>query len=186
MEKFIGPLKVESVVVTRETSFLGTPVVEVTYTTGKKEIMTQTTYDLVVSEEARDYNAVRDLQFKAFKKEITPLIGNYLANKVDGEEDKDRPLVIEKALILAAEHSLKQRDIDGAFNEVSGEISLLFKDIGETVDLTYDRVTHYFWTQNDKAFVYGIAPITEVTLLQTKKHIEEIIKNDSPKEGGDN
>lgn len=183
MEQFIGEFAVKKVTVLPElVSFFGTPVVEVEFPSRPSEIMTKKVFDLVATTEPSNSTAVRDKQIDAFKVELAPVISRFVLNMYSPDKTKEVAEVVEKAVMLAAEYSFKLRDIDSAFNVVSGDIISVFKAIGENVDMNYDRVTQYFWTGKDGDFIPGTSPVSEVNLLQTKKFLEKIAKeNESAK-----
>ena len=184
-KQFIGPKAVEYVVVTGDVSFLGSDILKVQYKGGDTEIMTKPTFDLVVSEEPADFTSVRTKQFAELRKKLYPLLGNYIGN-IETENQGAKLEFIQGALTLLAEYSVKQRDIDVVFNDMTADIKVAFEDIGNSIDMNYDRVTNYLWTGDDKKFIPGVHPISEITFLETKKFLERITPQDEQPKEDDN
>jgi len=178
VKKYIGPKAVEYAIVTEDKSFLGTDIIKVQYEGGDTEIMTQTVYDLVTSDAPADFNSVRDTQFKALRAKLYPLLGGYIG-AMESENATPKLEFIQQSLVYLAEYSIKQRDIDKVFNDMTFDIKGAFEDIGQSIDGNYDRVTNFLWTGDDKKFIPGVHPISDITFLETKKFLEKI--NDTNK-----
>lgn len=177
-KKYIGPKLIEYVTVTGDKSFLGTEILKVQYQGGDTEIMTQTVFDLVITDAPADFNSVRDIQFKALRAKLYPLLGAYIGS-MESENATSKLEFVQQSLVLLAEYSIKQRDIDKVFNDMTFDIKGAFEDIGQSIDGNYDRVTNYLWTGDDKKFIPGVHPLSDVTFLETKKFLEKI--NDTDK-----
>jgi hypothetical protein len=178
VKKYIGPRAVEYVVVTGDKSFLGTDILKVQYEGGATEVMTQLVYDLVSTESPADFNSVRDTQFKALRAKLYPLLGAYIGS-MEAENAVQKLEFVQQSLIFLAEYSVKQRDIDKVFNDMTADIKGAFEDIGQSIDGNYDRVTNFLWTGDDKKFIPGVHPVSDITFLETKKFLEKI--NDTNK-----
>lgn len=181
MEKFIGPRKVENIQTLEVVSFTGGEVYKVLYVGGDTEIMSQKTFDLVVTEEPSDYTSVRDKQFEAFNEDFYPLLGGYISSLNEKDETvakENRTKFLQGALILVAEYSIKQRDIDVLFEKMAGLITKeTFNAIGNSINENYNRVTNFVWTGDDRKFIPGTNPLDEVTFLEAKVFLEKIDAN---------
>lgn len=181
MDKFIGPRKVESIQTLELVSFTGGEVYKVTYVGGFTEIISQKTFDLVVTDEPSDYTTVRNKQFEAFDLEFYPLLGGYIASLIEKDEviaKENRIKFLQNALILVAEYSIKQRDIDVLFEKMAGFITKeTFNAIGNSINENYNRVTNFVWTGDDTKFIPGTNPLDEVTFLEAKVFLEKINAN---------
>jgi len=175
---YIGPKQIESTQILEGKTFNGNNIYKVIYAGGDSEIISETALNLMQTEEPSDFTAARTKQFNAIRKQLFPLIGAYVSSlALDTEEDKKAASkdFLEKSLILLAEYSIKQRDIDVLFDGMAGEITVgTFKPIGNLVDEHYNRVTNFLWTGDDKKYIPGYHPISDITYLETKGFLEKI------------
>lgn len=175
---YIGPKIVEDLVVTPEKSFKGDDILLVKYSGGTTEILTRKTFELISTKEPSDYTSIREKQFDAVKKELYVLLGTYISSLSESDNKESKLKFLQETLILLAEYSVKQRDLDKIFDTMAASITGSFQDIGNSIDENYNRVTNFLWTGDDKKFIPGVHPMSDITFLETKKFLDIISKNE--------
>ena len=180
-EKFIGPKKIFAVEITGDVSFIGTKVLKVHYEGGGHEFLTETALGLISSDAPSDFTSVRNLVFKEAKKKMFPLLGAYIATLGEDvpEGDTTRQTLVTNLFEVVAEYSIKQRDIDPLFNDISAIIAKIYSDTGETIGENYNRIINYFLTGDLSTYIPGTDPLSETTFLEIKKSLEKVAEADA-------
>lgn len=75
--KYLGPNKIVDMTITEITTTLGSAVFEVTYESGVKELYPEKGFGLLVSNEAKDFNHLRDARVEVMVPKILELIEEY-------------------------------------------------------------------------------------------------------------
>lgn len=176
-QKFVGPKKVEQVVIDELKTFGKNDVVIVHYEGGTTELMPKRTFELVATEEPSDYTAVRSKKFGELKRELYPVFGEYVS-KLGLEQsvkDEAKTKMLQDSLSAISEIDIKDEEMEPLFNQIQVE----FQGIGNAV--LYElcnatgRAVNLLWTGKDELFVPGGNAISSTTFLEAKKITEKFI-----------
>lgn len=175
---FVGPRKVENIVPQDVKTYAGTLVLRVEYAGGYSQLMTQKTFNIVKTGEAKDHNYIRDTKFKELFKELYPLVAKHFmsyAEELTIEEKSTRRSEILKEMIsLACEYDLTVKEIEGVLNILNNESNNLFSALGYQIDNAYDRAANFLWSKDDKTFIPGYDQANDLTLIQAKIVLDSI------------
>ena len=181
-QKFVGPKKVDHVVVDDLKTFGNNDVVVVHYEGGTTELMPKKTFELIATDEPSDYTTVRNLKFVELRKTLYPIIGEYVS--VLGEEqsvrDAQKTVTLQKVLSAISEVDMKDEEMDPFFTQVDVEFRGITNAILYELSNFSGRAINFLWTGNDSLFVPGANPMSSTTFLEAKK-ISSKITNAEPK-----
>jgi hypothetical protein len=174
-QKFVGPKKVDHVVIDDLKTFGNNDVVVVHYEGGATELMPKRTFELVATEESSDYTTIRTKKFGELKKDIYPIFGQYVS-KLGLEQsikDEAKTKMLQDSLAAISEIDIKDEEMEPLFNQIQVE----FQGIGNAV--LYElcnatgRAVNLLWTGKDELFVPGGNAIASTTFLEAKKIVEK-------------
>lgn len=81
------------------------------------------------------------------------------------DEPSDPTSVLEKKMTPIVR---KVMDVLYEYDVNSGEIEMLFKQIGFNIDVVFDKATSWLWFKNHKEHVPGFDPMMYVSLMMAK------------------
>lgn len=177
-QKFVGPKRVETVVIDELKTFGKNDVVIVHYEGGTKELMPKRTFELVATEEPSDHTTVRSKKYNEIRKLIYPILGEYVSHLgEDIEERKERKTTMLKDVLTAiGEIDMADEEMEPFFDQVLGEFVGVVKSVLYELSNSVGRAVSLLWTGDDSIFVPGTNPMSRATFLESIKIVNERTK----------
>lgn len=186
-QKFVGPRAVSQVVIDEMKTYGGNEIVNVHYDGGHVELMSKRTFELVATEEAKDFNYVRETKFAELKKSLYPIVARIIARMGESEEVKGqvRTTGLQEILAEISEIDIKDSEQKVFFDSMSVEFIGLTNAVMFELSNEFARATNWLFTKDDKQFVPGMDVMHDRTYLEMKKVVATIPKTnesvESPK-----
>jgi hypothetical protein len=179
-EKFVGPKKVDVVVVDDFKTYGNNDVVTVHYTSGDKEFMPKRTFELVVTDEPSDYTKVRAKKYAEIRKEIYPIMGEYVSflGAEESVRAEKKTEMLQKCLAAISEIDMTDAEMEPFFNQVIVEFNMIVNAVLYELSATMGRAVNFLWTKDDSKYIPGSNPMDDRTFLESKKITDSIPKTE--------
>lgn len=175
---FVGPRRVEKIEPQDVKTYIGTQVMKICYDGGFSQLLTLKTFNIVKTDEPKDFNYVRDTKFKELFKEMYPLVAKHFSSYGEElsveERGEQRKTVLKDMISLACEYDLTVTEIENVLQTLITEANNLFSSLGYQVDSAYDRASNFLWSGDDSTFIPGYDQSKDLTLVQAKMVLDSI------------
>lgn len=169
---YVGPREVIKETPIEQKTYEGGDVLVLTFDGGLTQMITKKTYDLVKTNEPKDFNYVRDQKVNPALDEIYHIVGDFfhsIANGADEETRKaSRKEALSKILSVTCEYDITAKEVESVVNQVMSHVQSFMSAYAFELDSSFERANNFLWTGNDKHFVPGYSTGDDRTYMEAK------------------
>ena len=139
---YIGPREVIKTTPIEEKTYEGGDALVVEYDGGFTQMFTRKVFDLVTTNEPKDFNYVRDQKVNPALDEMYHIVGDFFHSIANGADDETRKSsrkeTLSKILSVTCEYDITAKDVESVINHVMSHLQSFMSAYAFELDSSFE------------------------------------------------